>query len=51
MIESAAITAGLRFTCGFLENAGYPRLSMFTTWPLMAISWELANGQRASLAR
>lgn len=23
------------FTYGFLETAGYPRLSMFTVWPLM----------------
>jgi hypothetical protein len=28
----AAITAGLTFTYGFLEEAGYPRLSMFTVW-------------------
>ena len=28
----AAITAGLTFTYGFLESAGYPRLSMFTVW-------------------
>lgn len=29
---AAAITAGLSFTYGFLENAGFPRLSMFTVW-------------------
>ena len=34
MRVSAAITADLAFTCGFLENAGYRRLSMFTAWPL-----------------
>jgi len=28
----AGITAGLSFTYGFLETAGYPRLSMFTVW-------------------
>lgn len=28
----AGITAGLTFTYGFLETAGYPRLSMFTVW-------------------
>ncbi len=29
---AAAITAGLSFTYGFLETAGYPKLSMFTVW-------------------
>ena len=29
---AAAITAGLTFTYGFLEIAGFPRLSMFTVW-------------------
>ncbi|GEM_PF-389943 len=28
----AAITAGLTFTYGFLETAGFPKLSMFTVW-------------------
>lgn len=28
----AGITAGLSFTYGFLETAGFPRLSMFTVW-------------------
>jgi hypothetical protein len=32
---AAAVTAGWTFTYGFLENAGYPRLSMFTVWPVM----------------
>ena len=29
---AAAITAGLTFTYGFLETAGFPRLSMFVVW-------------------
>jgi hypothetical protein len=29
---AAGITAGLSFTYGFLETAGYPKLSMFTVW-------------------
>ncbi len=29
---ASAITAGLTFTYGFLETAGYPKLSMFTVW-------------------
>jgi hypothetical protein len=32
---TAAITAMLTFTYGFLENAGFPRLSMFTVFPMM----------------
>jgi len=28
----AAITAGLTFSYGFLETAGFPKLSMFTVW-------------------
>ncbi len=36
---TAAVTAGWTFTYGFLENAGYPKLSMFTVWPAMAVVW------------
>lgn len=32
---AAAITAGLTFTYGFLETAGFPRLSMFVVWCLL----------------
>jgi hypothetical protein len=38
---AAAITAGLTFTYGFLENAGFPRLSMFTVFMLLGGSWGL----------
>lgn len=38
---AAAATAGWTFTYGFLENAGYPRLSMFTVWPVMGGVWGL----------
>ena len=38
---AAAITAGWTFTYGFLENAGFPRLSMFTVWPVMGAAWAL----------
>lgn len=34
----AAITAGLSFTYGFLETAGFPRLSMFTVWCVLCLS-------------
>jgi len=36
---AAAVTAGWTFTYGFLENAGFPRLSMFTVWPVMGTAW------------
>ena len=32
---AAAVTAGLTFTYGFLESAGFPRLSMFWVWGIM----------------
>ena len=38
---AAGITAALTFTYGFLEGAGYPRLSMFTVWVLLGASWGL----------
>ncbi|HEY2630592.1 MAG TPA: hypothetical protein VGI57_15790 [Usitatibacter sp.] len=34
-----AVTAGWTFTYGFLETAGFPRLSMFTIWPAMGATW------------
>jgi len=36
---AAAVTAAWTFTYGFMENAGYPRLSMFTVWPVMGFVW------------
>ena len=36
---AAAATAGLSFTYGFLEGAGYPKLSMFMVWPVMGGVW------------
>ena len=32
---AAAITAGLSFTWGFLETAGFPKLTMFSVWITM----------------
>jgi hypothetical protein len=32
---AAGITAGLSFSYGFLETAGYPRLSMFWVWMVL----------------
>ena len=36
---SFAGTAILSFSYGFLEGLGYPRLSMFTVWPILAVLW------------
>jgi hypothetical protein len=36
---AAAITGALTFTYGFLETAGYPRLSMFIVWAVLGTSW------------
>jgi hypothetical protein len=32
-------TAVLTFGYGFMENAGAPRLSMFSVWPVMGTMW------------
>jgi len=36
---AAAVTAGLSLTWGFLEGAGFPRLSMFYVWAVMGFVW------------
>ncbi len=48
---TAALTMGITFTYGFLENAGYPRLSMFVVWPLMAAIWGVINCVKAVVSR
>jgi hypothetical protein len=39
----AAVTAGLTFTYGFLETAGFPRLPMFTVWMVLCGSFGLVQ--------
>lgn len=42
-------TALATFSYGFLETVGYPKLSMFFVWPLMALLWmigSLISGRR-----
>ncbi|MBS1016498.1 hypothetical protein [Acetobacter persici] len=34
-------TAIITFSYGFLETAGFARLSMFCVWPVMAILWSI----------
>jgi hypothetical protein len=47
----AAITVGLTFTYGFLETAGFPKLSMFTVWCVLALSVAAVQGARCLLKR
>ena len=34
---------------GVLENAGYPKLSMFWVWPVMGVVWGLHSSLRVAL--
>lgn len=44
---AGAITAGLTFTYGFMETAGYPKLSMFSVWMVMCGAWGVIGCARA----
>lgn len=48
---AAAVTAGASFTYGFLETAGYERLSMFTVWFVMCGTWGAATIVRGLMNR
>lgn len=48
---AAAVTAATTFTYGFMENAGYPQLSMFVVWPVMGAAWILVGVIRCALDR
>jgi len=48
---SFAITAGLTFSYGFLETAGFPRLSMFSVWIVMGASCAIITLVRCRLQR
>jgi hypothetical protein len=48
---SAAVTAGLSLTYGFLENVGFPRLSMFVVWPVMGAVWGIVSCTRRMSGR
>jgi len=45
------ITGAVTFTYGFLETAGFPRLSMFTVWIIMGSSWGAVCAVRGWWAR
>lgn len=51
MAIAAAVTGGLTFTYGFLENSGYPLLSMFIVMPVMFGIWGLVTCVRAVVNR
>jgi uncharacterized protein (DUF697 family) len=36
---AAAVTAGVTFSYGFLESAGFPRQSSFWVWGIMGATW------------
>jgi len=48
---AAAVTAGLTFTYGFLESAGFPKVSMFWVWGVMGTTWALYTRLRCYFAR
>jgi len=45
------VTAGWVVTYGFMENAGYPRLSMFTVWMVMMSAWAVITIVRGMVGR
>lgn len=48
---AAAVTAGATFTYGFLETAGYDKLSMFTVWVVLGGAWGVATILRGWMNR
>jgi hypothetical protein len=48
---AGGITAGFALTWGFLENAGYPRLSMFTVWMVFGCIWAATSIGQSVLCR
>ncbi|MES2318974.1 MAG: hypothetical protein V4631_15960 [Pseudomonadota bacterium] len=46
-----AVTAGLTFTYGFMETAGYPKLSMFSVWMVMGAVWFISTIARGIMNR
>ena len=48
---AGAATAALTFTYGFLEGAGFPRLSMFWVWPVMGAAWGVVHCLRSLAIR
>jgi hypothetical protein len=45
------ITGAVTFSYGFLETAGFPKVTMFSVWMVMGISWGVASAILALRAR
>ena len=48
---ASALTAAITFSYGFLETAGYPKISMFNVWMIMGGAWFIVNMVRLALKR
>ena len=48
---AAALTAAATFSYGFLETAGFPKISMFAVWIIMCSAWALVCAVRVVLKR
>jgi hypothetical protein len=48
---AAALTAALTFSYGFLETAGYPKISMFSVWMIMGGAWAIVGLARTAIKR
>lgn len=48
---AAALTAALTFSYGFLETAGYPKISMFSVWMIICGAWGVVAIARVALKK
>ena len=48
---AAALTAAATFSYGFLETAGFPKISMFAVWIIMCGAWVTVGLGRCLLKR
>jgi hypothetical protein len=48
---AAALTAAATFSYGFLETAGFPKISMFSVWMIMCGAWGIVALGRVALKR
>src|SRR5215471_15355522 len=48
---AAGVTAALSLTYGFLESAGFPKISMFWVWTVLGSTWGVYTALRHLLSR
>jgi hypothetical protein len=48
---AAGVTAALTFTYGFLESAGFPKISMFWVWGVIGGVWAAHTALRCLFSR